>query len=100
MDEGVRDSMKNLLGILELCAKGKIKSLSKRLLKIVFEEGSEHIQKLNLLQNPYIKKAFQGSNPSEMNKAKVILRAFTIEKLLKGKSEFVNRSRIVHKGVN
>lgn len=52
----------NLLGILELCVKGKIKSLSKEVLKLIFEEGSELSPKLKLLQNPSIKKVFESSN--------------------------------------
>lgn len=70
MSDPVRENVKNLLGIIENCGKGKIKSLSKELLKIVFEEGAEHIGKLKLLQNTHIKKVFSGVNSLEMNQAK------------------------------
>ena len=97
---GVRENLKSLLGILENCFKGRIKSFSKELLKIVFEEGAERIGKLKLLQNNYIKKAFQGAGCLEMSEAKAILRSLVVDRLLKGKTAFVDKSRIVRKGVN
>jgi hypothetical protein len=69
-----RLAIKGLLEILQLSYKGKIKSTSKELLKIVFENGSERNKKFRLLSNSRIRNFFENHEPTNVIEAKNALR--------------------------
>ena len=62
MNEEELKVFKELLELLWQAHKGKIKSVSKELLKVIFETGSEKMGRLKLLQNPTIKSCFSRLN--------------------------------------
>jgi hypothetical protein len=95
-----RSAIKGLLEILQLSHKGKIKSTSKELLKIVFENGVEQNKKFKLLNNSRIRNFFEHHEQASIIEAKNYLRSYTVEKLLQRKSSFIGDSRIIRKDIN
>jgi hypothetical protein len=92
--------LRGLLKIIILSHRGLIKSMSRELLKIVFETKSETISKLRLLENSYIREVFGGANVADMAEAKAYLRQQTIEMLALKKKRLLADSRIYNKRVN
>lgn len=100
MSNGGRVAIKGLLEILLGSHKGKIKSTSKELLKIVFETGSERNRKFKLLNNIRIRNYFENHDPMSVMEAKACLRDYAIEKLLLKKNSCIDESRIIRKDIN
>jgi hypothetical protein len=100
MTSGGLSAIKGLLEILLFSHKGKIKSTSKELLKIVFESGSEKNRKFKLLNNQKIRTFFENHDPMSVMEAKACLRDYAIEKLLLKKNSCIDESRIIHKEIN
>lgn len=98
--ESLRSQLRGLLRILILSHRGQIKSMSRELLKIVFETKSETIGKLRLLENPHVKEVFGASDLAVMAEAKSLLRQRTIDMLGLKKRRLLADSRIYNKGVN
>lgn len=98
--ESLRMHLRGLLKIIILSHRGLIKSMSRELLKIVFETKSETISKLRLLENSYIREVFGGANVADMAEAKAYLRQQTIEMLALKKKRLLADSRIYNKRVN
>ena len=93
-------AIKGLLEILQLSHKGKIKSTSKELLKIVFENGVEQNKKFKLLNNSRIRSFYETHDQANIIEAKNYLRSYTVEKLLQQKASFIEDSRIIRKDIN
>lgn len=96
----VRAAIKGLLDLLYMSHKGKIRSTSKELLKIVFETHSEKNNKFRLLQNNRIRNYFEAHKSDAVNQAKSILRRFAMDRLLLRKDTFLDESRILRKDIN
>ena len=74
MNEEELTTFKELLELLWQAHRGRIKSVSKELLKVVFETGSEKLGRLKLLQNPTIKSCFSRLSEEVTDRTKAILR--------------------------
>ena len=70
MKEDELKAFKSLLDLIWMSHKRKLKSVSKELLKIVFETGSEKMNRLRLLHNPIIRNCFIGLNDQATDCAK------------------------------